>query len=182
MNKTLSYLFEAKNYNAVMHLKIFVDNDYPELKQMYTEAIQKHNERLLTHEFLDAGFDLFTPEDTYLNNLNTKMIDCKIKCSAQMIYDTYKKHYTGYSLYPRSSIYKTPLILANSIGVIDSGYRNFIMGAFKVIGQDSYLVEKNIRLLQICSPTYCPIYVELVQEEEELSPKTERNLGGFGST
>ena len=35
----------------------------------------------------------------------------------------------GYYLYPRSSISKTPLILANSVGIIDSGYRGNIKAA-----------------------------------------------------
>ena len=33
-------------------------------------------------------------------------------------------------MYPRSSIYKTPLRLANNTGIIDSGYRGNLMGAF----------------------------------------------------
>ena len=36
---------------------------------------------------------------------------------------------TSYMLVPRSSISKTPLRMANSIGIIDAGYRGEIMAA-----------------------------------------------------
>ena len=35
--------------------------------------------------------------------------------------------YHGYYLYPRSSIVKTGLRLANSVGIIDAGYRGEII-------------------------------------------------------
>ena len=56
---------------------------------------------------------------------------------------------------PRSSISKTPLRLANSIGLIDGGYRGEIMAMCDNIKTDSYTVEKGQRLFQIvcdCSP------------------------------
>lgn len=125
-------------------------------------------------------------------SINSKMIDMEIK--AEMILGkSYKKKDTNetlpldyeisspYYLYPRSSISKTPLILANHVGIIDSGYRGFIAGAFRNIDTDnSYKVEKHTRLLQICHPSLCPIFVVMVSEDE-LST-TERGEGGFGST
>lgn len=46
-------------------------------------------------------------------------------------------------LYPRSSIIKTNLVLCNSVGVIDSGYRGSIKVCFKYIAQpeDMKIVE-----------------------------------------
>jgi len=87
-------------------------------------------------------------------------------------------------MYPRSSLSKTPLRLANSVGIIDAGYRNNLIGAFDLIKNhvETYFVEKHSRLLQICSPILCPIYVELVTTQADLSTLTERNEGGFGST
>jgi dUTPase len=55
-----------------------------------------------------------------------------------------------------------------------------LIGAFRNTGENTYVVEKDVRLLQICHPSLCPIYVELV-DESELST-TERGEGGFGST
>jgi len=81
-------------------------------------------------------------------------------------------------LYPRSSISKTPLRLANSIGIIDSGYRGNIMAAVDNISDEPYQVQKGQRLFQICGRYLEPIELQLV---EELSD-TERGNGGFGST
>jgi len=86
----------------------------------------------------------------------------------------------GYFLYPRSSTgTKTPLRLANSIGIIDSGYRGNYIAAFDNIRSESFKVERLQRLVQICPPnlTY-PLRVELVEELEQ----TTRGAGGFGST
>ena len=89
-------------------------------------------------------------------------------------------HPVGYFLYPRSSTgTKTPLRLANSIGIIDAGYRGNYIAAFDNIREPVFTVERLQRLVQICPPnlTY-PMRVELVEELEE----TERGAGGFGST
>lgn len=87
------------------------------------------------------------------------------------------KGYVGL-LFPRSSIYRTDLILTNSVGVIDSGYRGEIMFKFKV-SLDMYN-SYNIgdRIGQIIILPYPQIEFE---EVEELST-TERGQGGWGST
>jgi dUTP pyrophosphatase len=88
----------------------------------------------------------------------------------------------GYYVYPRSSISKTPLMLANHVGIIDSGYRGNLIAAIRKLPSDSpeYVVEKHTRLFQICHPTLCPVFVVLVPESELNS--SERGAGGFGST
>lgn len=55
-----------------------------------------------------------------------------------------EENYSFYlNLYPRSSIMKTNLMLANSVGVIDSGYRGNIIVCFKYVIQpeDMKIVE-----------------------------------------
>ena len=84
-------------------------------------------------------------------------------------------------LYPRSSLSKTPLRLANSVGIIDSGYRGNIIGMFDC-RCDEYKINYMDRLVQICDPTMCPIYVELVEKESDLGVNSTRGDGGFGST
>ena len=104
------------------------------------------------------------------------MISMDVKCEMLMN----GKESCGYYMYPRSSISKTPLMLANHTGIIDSGYRGNLIGAFRNTDSAEYTVEKNTRLLQVCHPSLCPIYAVLV-EEDELST-TSRGEGGFGST
>jgi dUTP pyrophosphatase len=98
----------------------------------------------------------------------------------------------SYYLYPRSSISKTPLLLANSVGIIDRGYIGSIKAAFRntyltqnwVHGDSDekedygYTIQKGERLVQICGPLLLPIKIKFV---DSLDP-TERGEGGFGST
>ena len=89
----------------------------------------------------------------------------------------------GYYLYPRSSTgTKTPLRLANSVGIIDSGYRGHIIAVFDNWKEENYCIEPYQRMVQLCPPnlTY-PVYVQMVDSEEELG-FTRRGAGGFGST
>ena len=79
-------------------------------------------------------------------------------------------------VFPRSSIRKTDLILSNSVGVIDSGYRGEIQATFKRSGV--YVYEVGDRGAQIMIIPHPPIEFE---EADELSD-TERGEGGFGST
>ncbi len=79
-------------------------------------------------------------------------------------------------VFPRSSIRKTDLILSNSVGVIDSGYRGEIQATFKKTGGAVYKVgERGAQIIIIPHPT-----IEF-EEVEELN-NTERGEGGFGST
>jgi dUTP pyrophosphatase len=186
-----------KTYDKVMHLKLFVDSDDESLKNLYTNAAINHNNKLVTQSNqIDAGFDLFTPNDLSFygirnNNKNPiNKLDLNICCSAQIINDTNKIYNTGYYLYPRSSISKSKIRLSNATGIIDSGYRGHLMGFFDVINvhlnqsQDvpDFNLFKNDRYLQICAPGLLPIIVEIVNSKDELGSQTIRGEGGFGST
>lgn len=85
-----------------------------------------------------------------------------------------------YVIHPRSSIYKQTFRLANSTGIIDTGYRGNLGVAIdniSVIGSQSKLVEGD-RYFQICRADLQRFYVSVVLE----LPKTKRGSGGFGST
>ena len=84
----------------------------------------------------------------------------------------------SYMLVPRSSISKTPLRMANSIGIIDAGYRGEIMAAVDNNSDDDYMVVPGQRLFQLVHPTLYPIHASLVNEFSD----SERGKGGFGST
>ena len=93
---------------------------------------------------------------------------------------------TGCLLYPRSSISKTPFLLANSVGVIDAGYRGEVLA--KLVRMDNSvqtvnLDDKDLRLVQICLPSLRPVRVQFVDSLEALgTPPDNRGSGGFGST
>ena len=81
-------------------------------------------------------------------------------------------------LFPRSSVSKTCLSLANSVGVVDSGYRGEIMLKYRDTGEASSFYKTGDRVGQLIVMPYPQI--ELI-EAGELS-STERGDGGFGST
>ncbi len=98
------------------------------------------------------------------------------------------KGYVGY-LFPRSSNTKKDLILGNSVGVIDSGYRGEVFVKFKPsnsFNPDCEIVHPFIfdnysigdRIIQIIIMPIPQINFELV---DELS-NSDRGVGGFGST
>jgi dUTPase len=198
-------------YERVMHLKLFVDTDDNQLKNMYYMAADNHNKKLANNpSHIDAGFDLFAPGNQDNRELSTygdslrffgpgwkdtnpvNKLDLKVCCSARMYLDSGKNFNTGYYMYPRSSLSKTQLRLANSVGIIDAGYRGHLMGMFDVVNIDpstssddkdaDYFGKKFERYLQICAPGLVPIVVEVVNLKEELGEQTERGDGGFGST
>lgn len=83
-------------------------------------------------------------------------------------------------LFPRSSISKTPYLLCNSVGVVDSGYRGEVKLRFKTTDHDRTHLEYSVgdKVGQLIVLPYPK--VNLI-EVEELS-KTDRGTGGFGST
>ena len=87
---------------------------------------------------------------------------------------------TGYVglLFPRSSVSKTCMSLANSVGIIDSGYRGEIMLKFRQTGDANSIYKSGDRVGQIMIMPYPKIqFIEV----DELST-TDRGDGGFGST
>ncbi len=118
----------------------------------------------------DAGLDLFVIDPILIKPGETALIHFQLSCETS--------EGRPYYLMPRSSISKTPLRMANSIGLIDGGYRGEIMAAVDNIKQKDYLVEAGQRLFQLVAMDGAPISFRLV---EELS-STSRGSGGFGST
>lgn len=148
-----------------------------ELKNLYVTAIENHNTRV-DSQFPDAGFDLFNPiKVTASAGTKQIKIDTQIVCSMRDVHD---KSYSYY-LYPRSSISKTTLRLANSVGIIDSGYRGNIVGVFDVLYNESTVTNQNDRLLQICSGDLQPFYVKIIDNIQSFET-TDRGTNGFGST
>lgn len=166
-------------------LKLRIVSDDQELKNLYKNQIAKMNtQEYKNNMFKDSGFDIYTPvENVIIQSGETKRVDMKIQCAAFKIVcngDSCIKIPTGFYMYPRSSISKTPLRLANNVGIIDSGYRGNLMGAFDNVKNDYWQQElcDYQRLVQICMPDLSPFTIEMV---DDLS-NTERGAGGFGST
>jgi dUTP pyrophosphatase len=173
-----------------------IENNNDELYQQYSSnfsSIRNNVEKFIkgvSNICIDSGIDLFTPYETIAYKNTSTKVGCGVKCA--MYFDDGMGNFkpTGYYMYPRSSTgSKTPLRLSNSVGIIDAGYRGELIGFFDNVNPNyDYKIEKNQRLLQICSPniTY-PIYPIMVNNIKDLdkhinSGDNSRGDGGFGST
>lgn len=81
-------------------------------------------------------------------------------------------------LFPRSSVYKEHVQLANSIGLIDPNYRGEIMLKFRWVEPKLHRYTIGDRVAQLVIVPFPNIELE---ESDELS-STDRGEGGFGST
>lgn len=154
----------------------------------------------------NAGFDLFVAEtcETKAGQVSLLNLGCKarmVKC-----YPDEMEQEVAFWLAPRSSIWKSGVVQANSLGIIDKSYRGPLLGAvvpiYKPSGywsntsgtpsSGSYvwmncdskdtgnpIIERGQRLFQILAPDMGHIKeVRLVQTLSE----TVRGEDGFGST
>tara|TARA_R110002049_G_C9175744_1_gene562596 strand:- start:421 stop:870 length:450 start_codon:yes stop_codon:yes gene_type:complete len=87
------------------------------------------------------------------------------------------KAYVGL-LFPRSSIFNKDLLLSNSVGVLDSGFRGEVTFKFKDLEIGNNFYQRGDRIGQIIILPYPNIEFE---EVDELSD-SERGTGGYGST
>ena len=119
----------------------------------------------------DAGMDLTAVSSSY-----NKETAIKTYCTGLCV--EIPDGYVGL-LFPRSSIHKLNLSLANCVGVIDSGYRGELIFKFRVLNEGtdhSYAIGDRIGQLLILS------YPQIEFEEVKELTKTNRGAGGFGST
>jgi len=118
----------------------------------------------------DAGLDLIAT--------HVSITDLYIEYSTGLCIEI-PEGYVGL-LFPRSSISKYHLCLANSVGVVDSGYRGEIMARFKRTTNTAYETIYNVgdKVVQLIILPYPKIQLELVDD----LTRTDRGAGGFGST
>lgn len=134
----------------------------------------------------DAGMDLTATSKSYDEHGN-------VVYGTSLAFEI-PKGYVGL-LFPRSSNTKKDLILGNSVGVIDSGYRGEVMfkfkgavsiyetdlnhaGHFPCVGESADAYEIGDRIGQIIIMPHPQIAFNVV---DELSI-SDRGVGGFGST
>jgi dUTP pyrophosphatase len=81
-------------------------------------------------------------------------------------------------VYPRSSVSKSSMLLANGVGVIDSGYRGEIMLKYRHLGGRNEIYTTGDRVGQLMIIKRPEIELVVVDELSD----TDRGEGGFGST
>lgn len=119
----------------------------------------------------DAGLDLRIVEDMQLEGGETKLAPLGVKIALPSG--------TVGLLFPRSGLaVKRCISLANSVGVIDAGYRGEVKAALVNESDDTQKLEAGERVCQLVIVPFCPCSIS----ERESLDETERGEGGFGST
>ena len=143
-------------------------------KRQTPEAAEFYKTKALSTD--NAGFDLFVPEEVVFAPGERKLVSMRVKARMDKGTAITPCHYW---MPPRSSISKTGLILLNSIGVIDKGYRGELMAFLWNSTDAPVTVKKGDRLVQIVAPDMGVIEQVIVVDSLD---STARGEGGFGST
>ena len=137
----------------------------------------------------NAGVDLLcTKTQTVEAGEKATLLDLGVKARMTKFYFDYengkrieRSERCHFWLAPRSSIWKSGVRQANSLGVIDRSYRGVLMGAVLANGTNPSKIDAGIRLFQILAPDMGHISRIDIKSLSELD-ETSRGEGGFGST
>lgn len=169
-------------------------------KEFYNRTVERSN--------TNAGFDLFVTKEVQCEAGKVTLVDLGCKARMVKVLPDGSEEEVHYWLPPRSSIWKSGVTQANSLGVIDKSYRGPLMGAVLPIHKPSGywanlstgegaktgayvwkncdskdtgspILEKGQRLFQIVAPDMG--WIKEVKIVETLD-STDRGEGGFGST
>mgnify|MGYP001586057328 CR=1 FL=1 len=182
-----------------MTITLKIKPDTEEIGEWYRNHYYKHAG--------DVGLDLFCPDDIELYAGNKTDISFRIACeitrdcveprwekkkyvtfSDWLFSDSYvvTRHIIPdyqnlpYMLIPRSSISKTPLIMTNGVGVIDSSYRGTLRAnVLNTSDKIPAIVHNKDRLFQIV--LFNAWRINKIEIVDKLS-ETIRGEAGFGST
>ncbi len=170
----------------------------PGCEEFYKHEVNRSND--------NAGYDLYVAQTCETKAGSVSLLN--LGCKARMVrcYPDEMEEEMPFWLAPRSSIWKSGVVQANSIGIIDKSYRGTLMGAVLPIqkpsgywahmsgtpSSGSYVwmncdsrdtgnpvLERGQRLFQIVAPDMG--HIKEVRIVESL-PETVRGEGGFGST
>jgi dUTP pyrophosphatase len=127
----------------------------------------------------DAGFDLRANKEYHLYVKERVLVNTGVSVKIP-------KGYVGL-LFPRSSLSKKGIVMANSVGVIDSDYRGEIMASLMFVRTSNdhltmayQIIEEEERIVQL---VIIPIVLAVAKEYTGTNwNDTIRGEGGFGST
>lgn len=172
--------YAINNFKGDSMVREFLDYINFLVKRPLNVKIKKLDNRAIIPSYAkkgDGGLDLTAITSNAVEKDGTIYIEYKTGLAFEI-----PEGYVGL-IFPRSSISKKDLVLSNSVGVIDSGYRGEVSFRFKstqsvgkVLGGNQYRVGD--RVGQMIIMPYPSIELE---EVEELS-QTVRGEGGFGSS
>lgn len=117
----------------------------------------------------DAGMDFYSAEDIVIKPNERKVVKTGIKMAIPV-------GYVGL-LWDKSGLAAKKGIKTMA-GVIDAGYRGEVGIVLHNLGEDDFVIEKNMKIAQmLIQPIHSPEVEEVLDLDE-----TERGEGGFGSS
>lgn len=120
----------------------------------------------------DACADIYADETITIKPGETVLVSTGIAFAIEYGYVVH--------IYPRSSVgAKTPLRLANSVGVIDAGYRDEIKVIYTNIGTEDYTINQGDRIAQMSIDAAPMARFGIVDDVKAIGEDRE---GGIGST
>lgn len=143
---------------SILYIQIDSDSD---LKEAYERHIRDHNHKVDNNICADSGFDLYIScsSPIMIPKSLSNCFDLKIKACAISLDDNKPK---GFYIYPRSCVNLTPLRLCNSVGIINSGYRDRLKCYFDC--HDTHVIHNMQRLVQVCMSDLKPFKVMIVDD------------------
>lgn len=147
----------------------------------------------------DSGVDIPTPNDITVPahavvkiklGVRAVCVKCRNDKTENVLSMMFtNKECAAFWLLPRSSICKTPLMLANSVGLIDMGYRGPLIAAVRNLSDQDYTIKAGHALFQLAAADLAPSEYEVLDQNNDQQAYvffddkiTKRGDGGFGST
>jgi deoxyuridine 5'-triphosphate nucleotidohydrolase len=161
---------------SIYLLKLFPVN--MEARELYTTHFGGESKKFENNE--NAGVDLLLAEtEVYTNESKIRLMKLGVRA---VLVNTFTNDTIHFWLAPRSSIWKTGVVLANSMGVIDRTYRGELMAAcMNYTTNNELFLQKGTRIVQVVAPDMGHIVEVRICNDNELDA-TLRGEGGFGST
>lgn len=131
----------------------------------------------------DSGVDVPFPTDvTIAPNASRDGIAMIVSLGVRARCWSQVQGFQPFLLMPRSSIAKTPISMANSVGLIDAGYTGELKVAIRNHSDQPWTIPRGTALFQVAAPDLAPTRVVLARTPDPIFENSARGEGGFGST
>lgn len=152
-----------------------------DLQLKRTAAAQYYEYNLLNRCSENAGFDLFCVQPANLAFGEVTLLRLGVAAALTKVTEDGTRESSHFWLVPRSSIFKKGVMMANSIGVIDRGYRGELGAPVWSMLQET-TVSAGERLFQVVAPDMGWIRHVRVVDTLPSTQQAQRGERGFGSS
>lgn len=162
------YRGKAKAFSEVLAFLELIDKMKVRIKKLNEKAVIPTKAHAT-----DAGFDL------YCTSREVNWEKRQLVCHTGLAFEI-PEGYVGL-LFPRSSVSNKPLMMANSVGVVDSCYRGEVTAKFNITDTRQSAFSHYQEGDRIAQMIIIP-YPEIEFEEADSLSESDRGTGGYGST